>query len=265
MSTPSTTRIAPFLLLAIGFIGTGAPAQLWKQIEHTTFDLPATIYGIPNPIGHLDNTPMVNPFPAEPAPEPAQASVEPSNQTALTQLNNLPVYDPAQAAQGYQRDAFASTWVDTDHNQCSTRNDILARDLTNTVTKRDGCTVIQGQLHDPYTGTIIHQDTTKQQSSPIDIDHVVAIKDAWESGAASWSQDQRVAFANDPDNLLAVSGSANRAKGDQSFDEWVPQNMAYRCEYAQKQVAVKARYNLGVTPREHAALAQTLSACTTAP
>ena len=162
---------------------------------------------------------------------------------------------------GYDRDRFGSAWTDTDRNGCDTRNDVLARDLT-AETFRAGthrCVVLTGRLADPYTGKTI--TFAKARASAIQVDHVVALSDAWQTGAFGWPAERRLAFANDPLNLLAVDGPTNQAKGDGDAATWLPPAKAYRCRYVARQVAVKAKYRLWVTPAERDALTRVLASC----
>ncbi|MGO4363033.1 GmrSD restriction endonuclease domain-containing protein [Terrabacter sp. RAF57] len=163
---------------------------------------------------------------------------------------------------GYSRAAFGAAWTDTDRNGCDQRNDTLRRDL-NAVTLKagtNGCAVMTGTLKDPYTGTTVAFSRTAD-TSPVQIDHVVALADAWVKGAAQWPRTQRTAFANDTLNLVAVSSTANASKGGGDAATWLPPAKAYRCAYVARQVAVKVKYHLAVTPAEHTAMAQTLSTC----
>jgi Protein of unknown function (DUF1524) len=171
---------------------------------------------------------------------------------------------PAAAMAGYRRDQFGPAWADVDHNGCDTRDDILNRDLTAKQwrTGTHQCVVIAGILHDPYTGRTIH--FTKAHATAVQIDHVVPLGDAWQTGAASWSDARRKQFANDPENLLAVDGPANEAKGDDDTSEWLPPNTASRCSYVARQVTVKARYGLWVTATEQRAIHAVLAQCPTA-
>jgi hypothetical protein len=159
---------------------------------------------------------------------------------------------------GYNRDVFGPAWFDVDRNSCNTRDDILARDLIN-IRRSDLCRVTSGTLSpDPYTGKPL---TFIRGKSVIDIDHVVALAQAWESGAWQWNYPRRVRFANDPLNLLAVSASANRQKGDREAAAWLPANRSYRCAFIARQVAVKAKYNLSVTQAEKSAMERVLRSC----
>jgi Protein of unknown function (DUF1524) len=177
---------------------------------------------------------------------------------ALAALNNLEVKGRA-AKTGYTRSQFPH-WSDPDRNGCDARNDTLKRDLTNITYKagtRD-CKVIAGQLLDPFSGKVITFSTTKVV---IDIDHVVALSNAWQTGAAYFDKNKRSQIANDPLNLLAVDSKLNRQKGDGDAATWLPPSKAFRCEYVARQVAVKAKYGLWVTKPEKVAIDKILSSC----
>lgn len=169
------------------------------------------------------------------------------------------------AATPYSRDAFGPSWADEDHNGCDTRNDILARDLAEVEVKTgtQGCVVLSGVLDDPYTGARI-AFTRGADSAAVQIDHVVALSDAWRNGAWAWEAAQRQRFANDPVNLLAVDGETNQDKGSATADAWLPPNAGYRCAYAVRQIHVKHSYGLTVTSREHRALADAVDTCAVA-
>ena len=161
------------------------------------------------------------------------------------------------------RRCAAGRWADTDHNGCDTRNDILARDLARPTFKSGthDCVVLSGTLAEPYTGATIEFQRGDKTSSLVQIDHVVALADAWRSGAWQWEAQRRQEFANDPENLLAVDGAANEDKSASSADQWLPPNTAFRCDYVKRQIAVKNAYGLSVTRAEQDALAEQLSAC----
>jgi hypothetical protein len=182
-------------------------------------------------------------------------------------LATLPVRGRAPLT-GYSRAQFGPAWTDDvtvadGHNGCDTRNDILRRDLADVVIKpgTHGCTVASGVLHDPYTNTVITFSRGESTSAAVQIDHVVALGDAWQTGAQQLSPAVRTNMANDPLELLAVSGAANDQKGDADAASWLPPNKAFRCAYVATAVAVKIRYHLWVTPAEHAAIARVLSTC----
>jgi hypothetical protein len=177
---------------------------------------------------------------------------------ALVALNNLEVKGRAPKT-GYARSQFPH-WSDPDRNGCDARNDTLKRDLTN-VTYKVGtreCKVIAGQLLDPFSGKVITFSTTKVV---IDIDHVVALSNAWQTGAAYFDKSKRTQIANDPLNLLAVDSKLNRQKSDGDAATWLPPRKAFRCEYVARQVAVKVKYGLWVTKPEKAAIGKILSTC----
>ena len=182
--------------------------------------------------------------------------------TALALLGTLDVKGRAPKT-GYDRDLFGQRWSDTDRNGCDTRNDVLRRDLTDVRLKAgtNGCVVATGTLADPYSGTSIDFVRGQGTSELVQIDHVVALSDAWQKGAAQWSPARRLAFANDPSNLLAVQGSLNSQKGDGDAATWLPPRKAFRCAYVARQVAVKASYGVWVTAAERDAISRVLSTC----
>ncbi|MCL2424446.1 MAG: HNH endonuclease family protein [Micrococcales bacterium] len=176
--------------------------------------------------------------------------------TALDQLQVAPVT----VGPGYDRTRFGQPWADVDGNGCDTRNDVLARDLADTVTD-DGCVVLRGTLDDPYTGAQV-AFVRGPRSSDVQVDHVVALADAWSKGADQWDPARRLAFANDPANLRATSAEANRTKGASDASAWLPQP-GYQCVYVMVQVRVKAAYGLSVTTTEKSAIAKALGSCRT--
>jgi hypothetical protein len=180
--------------------------------------------------------------------------------SALAALSTIAVKGRAPQT-GYRRANFGPAWSDVDTNGCDTRDDILRRDLTAIRTRpgTGGCVVIAGMLADPYTGKQI--DFVKADAAKVQIDHVVALSDAWQTGAQGWSASKRLAFANDPLNLLAVDGSTNEKKGAGDAATWLPPRKAFRCAYVSRQVAVKARYQLWVTPAERDAMVRVLHRC----
>lgn len=166
---------------------------------------------------------------------------------------------------GYDREVqFGPTWEDVDQNGCDTRNDILTRDLDGITTRSDSCVVLTGWLADPYSQEVI-QFTRGPSSGDVQIDHMVALLDAWQKGAQQLSYERRLEFANDPLNLLAVQGRLNSSKGAGDAATWLPPNAAFRCEYVATQVAVKAKYDLWVTQAEYDAINRVLSTCPGAP
>ncbi len=162
---------------------------------------------------------------------------------------------------GYDRVAlFGQSWLDLDGDGCSTREEMLKRDLVDVV-MRDSCIVQSGTLLDPFTGQTIEFVRGPDTSFLVQIDHVVALSNAWQTGAQQLSAEQRVQFANDPLNLLAVDGEVNQQKSDSDAATWLPPAKSFRCEYVARQVSVKAKYGLWVTPPEHEAMARILDGC----
>jgi hypothetical protein len=207
--------------------------------------------------------------PAAPDPETAPETLDPvpapvgnadGTATALATLDTLPVKGRAPKT-GYDRALFGQRWADVDRNGCDTRNDILARDLTDVVLKEGSCRVLSGTLADPYTGRTIDFVRGQDTSTAVQIDHLVALSDAWQKGAQQLSPERREQLANDPANLLAVDGPANMQKRDGDAATWLPANKAFRCTYVTKQIDVKAAYTLWVTQAEKDAMVRVLSDC----
>ena len=164
---------------------------------------------------------------------------------------------------GYTRDQFGQAWADIDRNGCDTRNDILKRDLTEIVYKPGtrNCVVASGTLVDRYSGETINFVRGNVTSMEVQIDHVVALSNAWQTGAFKLSAEQRKALANDPMNLFAVKGRLNSQKGDGDAATWLPPLKSFRCTYVAQQIAVKAKYSLWVVAPEKAAMSAILAKC----
>jgi hypothetical protein len=187
--------------------------------------------------------------------------------SAAAALTALPVAEKT-TLDGYERGCgegegcvFGPAWADVDRTGCDQRTDVLHRDLTG-VQVREGthdCVVIAGLLDDPYSGASVTFE--KADAAQVPIDHVVPLAAAWAQGAAAWPLEQRQAFANDLNNLMATTRSENSAKGDSTADEWVPADPTYGCSYATVVITVKERYALAVTPSEEAALESLLATC----
>ena len=160
---------------------------------------------------------------------------------------------------GYKRSQFGDGWAKA--GGCDTRNVILRRDLTNAVLGDDNCKVQAGALSDPYTGQRIAFKRGTNSSGAVQIDHVVALSNAWQTGAQQLSSEQRISLANDPLELLAVDGPANQQKGDGDAATWLPSNKPFRCQYIARQIAVKKKYSLWVTPPERTAMERILASC----
>jgi hypothetical protein len=160
---------------------------------------------------------------------------------------------------GYSRENFGGEWAS--EGSCNMRDKILARDMATETFKPHTCEVEKGVLHDPYTGKTIHFTRGVGTSNAIQIDHVVAIGDAWQTGAQQLSPQKREQLYNDPLELLAADGPANEKKSDGDAATWLPPNKSYRCRYVARQIAVKAKYHLWVTKSEHTAMQRILGKC----
>ncbi|WP_153302453.1 MULTISPECIES: GmrSD restriction endonuclease domain-containing protein [Tessaracoccus] len=209
----------------------------------------------------VTQTVTASPVP-EPSPSPtATLRVAPEGLTAAAALAEIPRKGRAPDAD-YVRELFGPTWADVDRNGCDTRNDILARDLDQPTFQpgTNDCVVVSGVLQDPFTATVIGF-TRGPDSTAVQVDHIVALGDAWQKGAAQLDLELRTGLANDPLNLLAVDGPTNLQKGDGDAATWLPPNKAFRCEYVSRQVAVKYKYGLWMTTAEADAISAILDAC----
>jgi hypothetical protein len=224
----------------------------------------ATTPAAPLPQGE-PTTPAVTPAQAPKAtptrhdgPTAPSGTAQPG--TALAVLATLPVKGRAPMT-GYDRAEFGQAWLDADRNGCDTRNDVLRRDIKDAVLdpRTHGCVVLSGVLPDPYLG----QDVPFRRGpgDQVDIDHVVALGNAWVTGAFRFDIRTRAALANDPLDLLAVDLHTNRAKGDGDAATWLPPYRPFRCAYVARQIAVKHKYGLWVTPPERAAMVRVLDGC----
>ena len=198
-------------------------------------------------------------------PTSSTTTANPRFDLTRQQLEALPVrgWDRVSDFQRYQ---FGEAWsddvnVEFGHNGCNTRDDILRRDLENLVVRPFTCFAQSGTLVDPYTGTTIEFVRGPQTSNSIEIDHVVALADAWYKGARAWDRQRRLDFANDPRNLLAVSPRANFDKAFRDAAGWLPPNEALRCDFVARQVEVKTAYGLWLSAKEKRAMTDVLSHC----
>jgi hypothetical protein len=210
---------------------------------------------VASPLPSLSRTPVTSETPA------ASPSGTANDYEAL--LATIPIKGRAPMTDYDRVSDFGQTWKDMDRNGCDTRNDILRRDLTDAVLKpnTNGCVVLTGTLDDPYTGMIIDFERGEQTSAEVQIDHIVALADAWQKGAQQWTQSKREEFANDPRNLLAVDGPTNQQKGAGDAATWLPPNRGYWCAYAESIVEIKAAYGVWTTAAEHARLEDLLQNC----
>lgn len=170
-------------------------------------------------------------------------------------LARLPV--AAESREGYERSKFKH-WVDADHDGCSTRKEVLLDEATAAPDRAAGCKLTGGVWWSYYDDTEVHG------LSGLDIDHMVPLAEAWDSGASQWDATRRELYANDLDfdrSLVAVTARANRSKSDQDPATWMPPAADARCRYLDDWVSVKTRWNLSIDPAEQAALAELADAC----
>jgi hypothetical protein len=232
------------VLVSIGLVGCALP------VEPSTSPSPSENASQPS-------APSLVPSPKTPKPAQPENLDAPPAGDAMAAVEDLKVKGRAPQT-GYEREQFGAGWVDIDRNGCDTRNDMLKRDLTNKEMS-GSCKVLAGSLQDPYTRTTIR--FVYGGVSEVDVDHVVALSDAWQKGAFGWPYAKRVAFANDPLNLQPTDAGANRQKGDGDAATWLPANRSYRCEYVARQVAIKKKYGIWVTPAEQQAMLRILTEC----
>lgn len=193
----------------------------------------------------------------EPLPELKAEQTVADSLLARDVLENLAVQEKDTSTK-YYRKLFYDSWGAT-ASGCSTREAILLRDLKDV--SLEGCKVQSGTLEDPYTGKTINFQRGQDTSSDVQIDHVVALSNAWATGAFAFDEDKRYEISQDPLNLLAVDGPANQEKSDQDASDWLPPNQAFQCQYVARQISVKYKYNLWVTPREKQKMQEVLQNC----
>lgn len=159
---------------------------------------------------------------------------------------------------GYKREEFYNGWPDVDG--CSLRQRIIKREFGDSAVL-SGCNVVAGEFDEPYTGEHLKFDTKEQISKGVQIDHVVALSDAWQKGAQYMTAEVRYEIATDPLNLLAVDAEANMKKSDGDAATWLPANKKFRCQYVARQVSVKYKYGLWMTAAEKEAIGRVLENC----
>ncbi len=261
-TTPARTTTTAAAVTAAAPTPHTATATAVRARPRRTGPTPATRARTPAPRFRAPTPVSRTGIPTRTAAAPTAAAPAARAGTALAALATLAVKGRA-ARTGYDRAAFGPAWADVAGDGCDTRDDVLRRDLTDIAVRSgtDGCEVATGVLADPYSGTTISFTRGVSTSALVQIDHVVPLSNAWQTGAARWSATTREAFANDPLELLAVDGSLNEQKSDGDAATWLPPNHRIRCAYVARQVAVKARYALWVTPPEQAAIARVLASC----
>ncbi len=188
----------------------------------------------------------------------AQVAV-PEDFLAVNVLEKLAIKGRAPKT-GYNREEFYSGWPEIEG--CSLRQMIMKREFGETVKLAENkCTVVAGEYDEPYTGEHKVFNAKEELSKGVQIDHVVALSDAWQKGAQNKTAEERYKMATDPLNLLAVDGKANQGKSDGDAATWLPSNKSFRCQYVARQISVKYKYGLWVTQAEYDAMAQVLEKC----
>lgn len=159
---------------------------------------------------------------------------------------------------GYKREEFYSGWPTVDG--CNLRQRIIKREFGETAVL-EGCNVLSGEFDEPYTGEHKVFATREEISKGVQIDHVVALSDAWQKGAQNLDAETRYSLATDPLNLLAVDSRANQQKSDGDAATWLPSNKKFRCQYVARQISVKYKYHLWLTSAEKEAISSVLESC----
>ncbi|MGW3312100.1 HNH endonuclease family protein [Streptomyces sp. NPDC001073] len=170
-------------------------------------------------------------------------------------LAALPVQD--ESRNGYERTKFKH-WTDADKDGCNTRAEVLKAEAVTAPVQGPNCTLSGGSWYSPY------DDRYLDSASKLDVDHLVPLAEAWDSGASQWTAKERELYANDLDDardLIAVSAASNRSKADKDPSEWLPPYAGYRCQYVTDWIADKTRWGLSIDPAERDALTQQLSDC----
>lgn len=173
-----------------------------------------------------------------------------------TAVSQLPV--ATEVRTGYKRDLFPH-WIDADGDGCNTRYEVLIAEAVSAPSVGSGCKLTGGRWYSYY------DNAYWTQPADVDIDHMVALAEAWDSGARNWTTTRRRAFANDLGDyrsLVAVTDNVNQSKGDRDPAEWMPPYASARCRYIQEWVAVKIRWRLTVNTAEKSALTNWANSCT---
>lgn len=180
--------------------------------------------------------------------------------SAINVLEKLEVKGRAPKT-GYTRDQFYGSWPVVDG--CSLRQRIIKRELGESavLSSENDCDVISGEYDEPYTGEHLVFYQKSDLSKGVQIDHVVALSDAWQKGAQNLSKEERYSLATDPLNLLAVDASTNQGKSDGDAATWLPPNKKFRCQYVARQISVKYKYHLWVSEAEKEAMRKVLETC----
>jgi len=215
----------------------------------------------PEPSDKQSTAPTASPEPpSTPSPETTRtepvSTPSPSKDSTIADLlAQLEI--EAESSLDYDRDLFRH-WVDADGDGCNARREVLIAEAIAAPTIGARCELIGGQWYSAFDGVVTEDD------SSFDVDHMVPLKEAWQSGAHAWSASRRQAFANDldlPESLIAVSASSNRSKSDRDPADWLPPLTSFRCQYLEDWLQVKVKWELSVDPREFQAMRDVLLVC----
>jgi len=209
----------------------------------------------PEPASEETSEPTPSPTQTDNAVEPAVREEKPESSELSNLLVSL-VIEP-ESPEPYDRSLFRH-WIDADGDGCNARREVLIAEAIEAPTIGDRCDLIGGLWYSAFDGV------TSDDDSSFDVDHMVPLSEAWDSGANEWSSDRRRAFANDldlPQALIAVSASSNRSKGDKDPADWLPPLQSYRCQYVEDWVRVKVKWELSVDQREFSAIRSLLATC----
>jgi hypothetical protein len=274
MWKPKTIAIVTGVAL-LGFIGLvtdnpeSAPVALQNSQASQTTEAQSTptATGSRGPEPESTETPQVSPSPAP--SEPGQADQAPASEELVAEEGGsseevdrftfllVSMEIKPEVTSGYDRDLFKH-WIDADGDSCNAREEVLIIESLEPVTLGAGCKVLTGRWLSNFDDVVI------TDSSKLDMDHMVPLKEAWDSGANTWSASRRQAFANDidlPEALIAVSASSNRSKSARDPAEWLPTNTSYRCQYVEDWMAVKVKWELSVDAKEFEALRSVSVGC----
>ena len=191
--------------------------------------------------------------------DPAPGNSASGTQSLTAMIASLPVAD--EHREGYRRDLFR-LWIDDDGNGCNTRQEVLIAEAVVPPRIGSGCRLSGGQWVSPYDAIVV------TNASALDIDHLVPLAEAWDSGASAWTAQQREAYANELDvpwALVAVTAASNRGKGDRDPAQWMPPLASAACTYVVDWVAVKTLWHLAVDPAERQALEGLAAECSQTP
>lgn len=240
------------LLLSLGLVALERMNALPESMATVVRQLERWLTTIVEEVGSELPSPPAN----ETSPPPAATDDQAAVIQALQLLDRIPV--GAERGTGYDREDWPH-WLDLDGDCMNARHEVLAAEsLVPVRLSVDGCDVESGLWRDAFTAEVY------RDPSDLDVDHFVPLAEAHRSGGYSWSQERRVDYANDLEDLralIAVSASANRSKSDKGPEEWLPPDTTYHCRYVADWVAIKVRWSLSMDERERVTVGNLLRDC----